>query len=200
MSGSQIVPRWEWRCFASSLAGIVEKIELPANLSARESDETYVLRPGGQTPYNIKIRGGQLDVKRLRQTSPEGLEQWEPIFKSGFPLARKDVVALLGPATPARDTFSLDELLAFVASQPALRAVAIHKSRRGFSYGGCIAELARITGQGIALESFSLEHEDSGLILGALSALHLDGHTNTSYPVGLARALGLEIVATPAGS
>jgi hypothetical protein len=45
------------------------------------------------------------------------------------------------------------------------------------------------------LQSFSLEHEDGGLILAAPEQPGLDSHANTSYPLGLKRALGVDRVA-----
>ncbi len=39
------------------------------------------------------IRGGVLDIKRLRQIDADGLELWEPVFKAGFSLSRSDLAA-----------------------------------------------------------------------------------------------------------
>lgn len=189
-SGEKIVPRWEWRCFAPSLEGLAQRAGLPPGAPAHESDEVYILALDRAVADNIKIRGGVLDVKRLRQTNQDGLEQWEPIVKASFPVRRQEIAALFPGLAPAKEAYSVAELVEFAAARPALRAIAVHKSRRGFSFGGCIAELARITGEGLALDSFSLEHEDPGRVATALGALRLDGRANTSYPVGLARALG----------
>ena len=60
------------------------------------SDEVYIL-PGGDGPVDrvVKVRGGPLDIKRLEETDAYGLERWQPIFKTGFPLAPDDVAAAL---------------------------------------------------------------------------------------------------------
>jgi exopolyphosphatase/guanosine-5'-triphosphate,3'-diphosphate pyrophosphatase len=193
MSTTPIVPRWEWRCFAPSLAHLAQAASLPADAAPRDSDETYILDLSGRLSDSVKIRDGVLDVKRLLQTDASGLELWEPVLKARFPLDRKDVAAVFGPCMPpsaalTRDAYTLEQL---VAAQPALRVVAVHKSRRGFGFAGCLAELAQITAGSASLESFSLEHEDPRRVLAALRMLGLDAHANTNYILGLKRALGL---------
>ncbi len=192
MSANAIVPRWEWRCFAPSLAALADRAGMPADTPARDSAETYILALGTAVSANIKIRGRALDVKRLRQTDADGLEQWEPVLNASFPLSRSNMQAIFGPRALPRDPYTLAELLSFVARDPALRAVAVKKSRRGFTFSGCIAEMAQVTVDKIVLQSLSLEHEDPKRVLAALGTLGLDSHANTNYPRGLMRALGLK--------
>ena len=66
-------PRWEWRTFGVSLSDIEAKIGLAARIAPRQSDEIYLLNFA--TPHSAKIRGGVLEVKRLLQVNPSGLEQ-----------------------------------------------------------------------------------------------------------------------------
>ena len=91
MSANKIILRWEWRCFAPSLATIAQAVAIPSDATSQESDEIYVLDPRGTE--NVKIRGGALDIKRLRQVDDDGLELWEPVFKASFPLSRGDLAA-----------------------------------------------------------------------------------------------------------
>jgi len=70
------------------------------------------------------------------------------------------------------------------------------RSRRAFTFAGCIAELVRLAVESHTLESFSLEHGDPKRILAALLTLGLDGHANTNYSLGLRRALGLKRATT----
>ncbi|MGE5201844.1 MAG: hypothetical protein ACM3O6_07235 [Acidobacteriota bacterium] len=195
MSASEIVPRWEWRCFAPSLATIEQAVAIPSDTPSRESDEIYMLDPAGTE--NAKIRDGILDIKRLRQTDADGLELWEPVFKARFPLSRSDLAAAsavwpLPLETLPRETHTVEQFIeAAVALRAGLRAVRVRKSRRAFTHAGCIAELVRLVVEARTLESFSLEHEDRARILGALRMLGLDPHANTNYSLGLRRALGL---------
>ena len=195
MSANKIALRWEWRCFAPSLATIAQAVAIPRDAASRESDEIYVLDPRGTA--NAKIRDGVLDIKRLRQIDADGLQLWEPVFKAHFPLGRSDLAAAsavwpLPLETLPRETYTIDQFIEEVISLPAdLHVVRVHKSRRVFTFAGCIAELVRIAVESRTLESFSLEHEDPKRILAALLTLGLDGHANTNYSLGLRRALGL---------
>ena len=195
MSASKIVLRWEWRCFAPSLATIAQAVAIPSDAAARESDEIYVLDPRGTE--NAKIRDGVLDIKRLRQIDADGLELWEPVLKARFPLSRSDLAAAsavwsLPLETLPCETYTVEQFIDGLNSLRAdLRVVRVHKSRRAFTFSGCMAELVRLDVESRTLESFSLEHEDPRRILAALLALGLDGHANTNYSLGLRRALGL---------
>ncbi len=196
MRTDKIVPRWEWRCFAPSLATLAEAAAIPRDAAPRDSDEIYLLDPTASD--NAKIRGGVLDIKRLRQVDADGLELWEPVFKAGFPLSRSDLAAAfaawpLSPLALRRETYTIAQFIEQLASLRAdLRVVPVHKSRRAFTFAGCSAELVRLAVDSRTLESFALEHEDPARVGAALRALGLDAHANTSYSPGLGRALGIE--------
>ena len=200
MSTNKIVLRWEWRCFAPSLAAIAQAVAIPSDAASRESDEIYLLDGGGSA--NVKIRDGVLDIKRLRQIDADGLELWEPVFKARFPLGRSDLAAAsavwpLPLETLPGETCTVERFIEEVISLRAdLHVARVHKSRRAFTFAGCIAELVQLTVDSRTLESFSLEHEDPKRILAALLTLGLDGHANTNYSLGLRRVLGLERAAT----
>jgi exopolyphosphatase/guanosine-5'-triphosphate,3'-diphosphate pyrophosphatase len=90
---AKIVPRWEWRTFDSSLNAIEGRVAAALEqVVPHTSAEIYLLRLGG--PQNAKIRGGILDVKRLRQVDANGFELWEPLLKAKFPLNQNDVAAV----------------------------------------------------------------------------------------------------------
>ena len=200
MSASKIVLRWEWRCFAPSLATIAQAMAIPSDAASRESDEIYVLDLRGTE--NAKIRDGVLDIKRFPPIDADGLELWEPVFKARFPLSRSDLAAAsavwpLPLETLPRETYTIEQFIEEVISLRAdLHVVRVHKSRRVFMFAGCIAELVRLAVESRTLESFSLEHEDPKRILAALLTLGLDGHANTNYSLGLRRALGLTCATT----
>ena len=196
MSANKIVLRWEWRFFAPSLATIAQAVAIPSDAASRESDRSMYSTPRGTE--NAKIRDGVLDIKRLRQIDADGLELWEPVFKARFPLSRSDLAAAsavwsLPLETLPRETYTIEQFIEGLISLRAdLHVVRVHKSRRAFTFSGCLAELVRLDVESRMLESFSLEHEDPKRILAALLALGLDGHANTNYSLGLRRALGLK--------
>lgn len=195
MSAEIVVPRWEWRCFAPSLATIAQAVAIPGNAASRDSDEIYVLDPRGTE--NVKIRDGFLDIKRLRQIDADGLELWEPVLKARFPLSRSDLAAAsavwpLPLEAPPRETFTIAQFIEEVVGLRAdLHVVRLHKSRRSFTFAGCLAELVRLVVDFRTLESFALEHEERSRILAALHTLGLDPHANTNYSRGLKHALAL---------
>jgi hypothetical protein len=193
-------PRWEWRTFAKTLPALRNAIGAIADAAApRESGEIYLLNLYG--PHNAKIRNGVLDIKHLHQVNADGLELWNPAFKAQFPVTRGQLAEAFlawGLAAPsfARESYTLEQFLAeIVAPHDALRRVDVKKTRSGFEFGGCIAEFAGVVVNGVACESFCLEHENPALILAALKQLHLQLQANINYPEGLKRALG---VANPA--
>ncbi|HVM81467.1 MAG TPA: hypothetical protein VMU06_20765 [Stellaceae bacterium] len=198
MSTAATIPRWEWRCFAPSLTISPKTLLIPADAARHESDEVYILDLTGRISDNVKIRDEVLDVKRLLKTDADGLELWEPILKARFPLGRKDVAAVFAAWMPpaselTRDSYALAELVEDIfATRPALRLVRVHKSRRGFTFSGCLAEVAQIRAETVSMQTLSLEHEDPKRLLAALCSLGLNAHANTNYILGLKRALGLE--------
>lgn len=198
ISTCKIVPRWEWRCFAPSLASLERALHIADDASPRESNETYILALTGFVVDNVKVRGDVLEVKRLRQTDVNGLEQWEPVLKARFPIGREDVDAALAGLTPSpaaslRDSYTVVQFLdEIIAPCPDFRAVTVHKSRSHLTMDECSAELVRLSAGSVALQSFALEHEDPGHVLRALRSLGLDSHANTNYPRGLKLALGFE--------
>ena len=195
--GIEIVPRWEWRTFATSLDRIEDRIAaILGRVEPRTSAEIYILRLGG--PQNAKIRNDVLDVKHLRRVDAAGLELWEPVLKAKFPLSRGDVVAAfaeldLPPPKLGRETHTIEQFInELIAAQPLLRAARVVKSRRDFRLAGCTAEVVHLSVESLHLESFSLEHEEAGCILEALCDLSLITVPNTNYPQALKRALGLD--------
>jgi exopolyphosphatase / guanosine-5'-triphosphate,3'-diphosphate pyrophosphatase len=147
---------------------------------------------------NAKIRDGILDVKRLQQVDVNGLELWEPVLKAIFPLSQNDVAAAflewqLSLPELGRKIYTIDQFTnELIAAQPHLRVAAVTKSRRRFSFAGCIAEFVRLSVDSLYLDSFSLEHAQTGPIVEALNDLGLVNVSNINYPLALKRALGLE--------
>jgi exopolyphosphatase/guanosine-5'-triphosphate,3'-diphosphate pyrophosphatase len=54
----------------------------------QESSETYLLSGAGD---NVKVRDALMDIKVLREVNQDGLEQWTPVMKAGFPLPAAEV-------------------------------------------------------------------------------------------------------------
>jgi len=185
--------RWEWRTFGCSLAGLEARLGLPALIEPHHSDEVYLLNSA--TPHSAKIRGGALEIKRLEQVDPNGLELWGPVFKAAFPLTPamlREAFSAWGLPPPAfrRDAYPLDLFLSdIIERDAAFRTVAVNKARRQFVFRGCTAEFVHLRIGGIARNSFCIEDETPERILAALRELGLDSQANVNFPRGLEQAL-----------
>ena len=191
----EITPRWEWRSFGRRFGEAEGRLAQLKPGGVQESDEIYLLSAAGA---NVKIRDALMDIKVLREVNADGLEQWTPVMKAGFPLptgeAAKVLEALGLPLpTPLRASYAQDEFLGQFAAPPgAVRAVQVHKRRTRYTVGGCMAELSEVVADGHATRTLAVESEDAAAVLRAVGELGLGGYVNTSYPRGLAAMLDAE--------
>jgi exopolyphosphatase/guanosine-5'-triphosphate,3'-diphosphate pyrophosphatase len=185
---AEITPRWEWRSFGRHFGPAEGRLAQLQASSPQDSDEIYLLAPAGA---NVKIRDALMDIKLLREVNADGLEQWTPVMKAGFPLPAAEaakVLQALGLPVPTalRASCTLDEFLAqFAAPGSAVRAVQVHKRRTRYTVGGCMAELSEVVANGKPTRTIAVESEDAGAVLRAVHELGLGGYTNTSYLRGL---------------
>ena len=186
---AEITPRWEWRSFGRRFGGAEERLAQLTPSGVQESDEIYLLSRAGE---NVKVRDALMDIKVLREVNADGLEQWTPVMKAGFPLpaaeAAKVLEALRLPIpTPVRASYTLDEFIGqFAAPGGAIRAVQVHKRRTRYTVGGCMAELSEVVANGKPTRTLAVESEDAAGVMRAVRELGLGGYTNTSYPRALA--------------
>jgi exopolyphosphatase / guanosine-5'-triphosphate,3'-diphosphate pyrophosphatase len=191
-----VVPpgRWEWRTFGDSF-GDAEEVFAGDPERVQESDELYLLSV--HDADTVKVRDALMDVKHLERVSDEGLEQWRPVTKAGFPLAAADVVSVLASLrveeTPlARGEYTLDQLLDEVVRPCVeLLPVSVHKLRRRYTIGGCMAELSDVSTAERATRTIAIEAEDPERVIAAVRELGLASRANTSFPRGLKALLHL---------
>ena len=186
---AEIKPRWEWRSFGRRFGEAEARLAKLTPGGVQESDEIYLLSGAGD---NVKVRDALMDIKVLREVNADGLEQWTPVMKAGFPLpaaeAAKVLESLHLPVPPlSRASFTLDEFLEqFAAPGGAIRAVKVHKRRVRYTVGGCMAELSEVVANGKPTRTIAVESEDAAGVIRAVRELGLGGYTNTSYTRGLA--------------
>jgi exopolyphosphatase/guanosine-5'-triphosphate,3'-diphosphate pyrophosphatase len=186
---AEIKPRWEWRSFGRHFGEADARLAKLAPSGVQDSDEIYLLSGADD---NVKVRDGLMDIKVLRDVDADGLEQWIPVMKAGFPLAAPDAAKVFEalhlpvPSTPRADV-TLDEFLdRFAAPGGAVRVVKVHKRRTRYAVGGCMAELSEVVANGKHTRTIAVESEDATSVVRAVGELGLGGYTNTSYPHGLA--------------
>ena len=192
---SAIIPRWEFRTFGARFGAAEDAFAAMTPGAIQETDEVYLLTGrGGPTTDVVKIRFDLMDVKVLREVSPEGLERWEPVAKVAFPLAAADLAivteALHLPSQPSEDAaVDLEAFLAEVVRDGAVRAVKVHKRRVRYTVGGCTSEVSDVTADGRPIRTIAIEAEDPVAVIAAVRSVGLGGYVNTSYPVGLGALL-----------
>jgi exopolyphosphatase/guanosine-5'-triphosphate,3'-diphosphate pyrophosphatase len=129
----------------------------------QESDEVYLLSGAGD---NVKVRDALMDIKVLREVNADGLEQWTPVMKAGFPLPAAEVARVfesLRLPVPAlsRASYTLDEFIeAFAQSGGAIRRVNVHKRRVRYTVGGCTAEFSDVVANGKPTRTIAVESTD----------------------------------------
>jgi|SRR6185295_12353822 len=188
-----IVPRWEWRTFATTFGAVDQRFRSLPPGKVQESDEVYMLSPSCDA--SVKVRDGLMDIKTLERVDAHGLEQWRPAMKAAFPLPAAEltkVCAALGvEPLPARDAYDLHALQAEL-TQPSrgVRAVSIHKRRQRYTVGGCVGEMTDVIADGRATRTVAIESEDPARVWAAVVEMGLERFDNLSYPRGLKRLLG----------
>jgi exopolyphosphatase/guanosine-5'-triphosphate,3'-diphosphate pyrophosphatase len=186
---AEIIPRWEWRTFGHRFgaADVVFRVLTPTGI--QESDELYLLSGAGD---NVKVRDDLMDIKVLKEVNPDGLEQWTPVMKVGFPLTQTDVrrvfEALRRPAPGLpRDSYTLQQFTdELVVPADGLRTVPVHKRRVRYVIGGCTSEVSDVTADGKEIRTIAIESEDAAAVIAAVRSVGLGDYVNTSYPRGLA--------------
>jgi hypothetical protein len=190
----QDVARFEFRLFGRDLTSARDAFTaLGSGVAQPKSRETYIVTRLN-VESNVKIRAQRLEVKgligRLRL-----LEQWQPIFKSDFPVAAEDIENRVAPALgidvelEGLPPFSEADLFAFAAEQPALAAVVVDKERTLFDLGDCEAEFTLLVIGDERLQTVSVEAPAAQAAEAVLQRTGLEAQQNESYSVFLQRRL-----------
>jgi len=186
---TEIVPRWEWRWFGHRFGPAESRLAAMTPGAVQQSSETYLLSGDGD---NVKVRDALMDIKVLREVNQDGLEQWTPVMKAGFPLPADEVTkvfaALRLDAPPLqRASYDLAQFIDELAVPSGrIRAISVQKRRVRYTVGGCMAELSEVVADGKPTRTIAVESEDAAAVIAAVRSLGLGGYVNTSYPRGLA--------------
>ena len=185
-----IVPRWEWRTFGESLSLPEEAMTLLVATEVKESDERYALSSTAES--SVKLRDDLVDVKLLENVDDNGLEQWRPVLKARPPLgvddARRVLEALAVPVPDPfdRETYGPEELRALLWAA-GVEVVAVHKTRRRFTGGGCLVELTTVRVEDRIADTLAVESEDPESVVRMVATLGFSLRPNVSVPRGLKR-------------
>ena len=178
--------RWEWRTFGDRLGEAETRLRALTPERRQESDETYLLCPESRDA--VKVREGLMDVKHLEQVNGDDLELWRPVMKSPLPISPADaraVLAALGMDAPPLELESYDGAQ-LVGAGTAVTLAPVHKSRRHYTFQGCMAELTDLRTAGGSTRTIAVESEDAARVIAAVRELGLGSRPNVSVPRALA--------------
>jgi exopolyphosphatase / guanosine-5'-triphosphate,3'-diphosphate pyrophosphatase len=191
----EVVPRWEWRTFGDDLGDAERWFAAHESERAQESDETYLL--SSESDASVKVRRGQLDVKRRERVDDDGLEQWRPVLKASFPLSAADVgtaLEALGVDAPLPEgEYPQERLMHEVVARSAdLLALDVHKRREHYTVGGAMAELSEVRTEDGSRRTIAVESEDPANVVAAVSELGLSSRRNVNMARGLKALAGFD--------
>ena len=111
---SDIVARWEWRAFGEDFGPAEERLAALEPERVRRATRYTSCRR--EATLRSRSATALMDVKHLEEVNDDGLEQWLPVLKGGFPLAAGDAAAVLDELGVARrrstaTAYTLDELI-----------------------------------------------------------------------------------------
>jgi hypothetical protein len=192
-------PRFEFRTFGQNFeesAKLMARLSIPVpkKVWERESDEIYILSKTNDI-NNTKIRDGKMDIKTYVQTV-DGLEQWNPLMKGEFPIAKEvlqnEVFTAFQVEMPVltQDTYTLEEFLEMIENHPDLQGVKVHKQRFGYMVNDTICETGNVLINGarvVTINSESTELED---IKKTIIDCKLEGNENLNYLQVIKRIIG----------
>jgi exopolyphosphatase/guanosine-5'-triphosphate,3'-diphosphate pyrophosphatase len=191
---SAVVPRWEWRTFGDEFGAAESEFDRRSPERVQESDELYLLSAGGGD--SVKVRDGLMDVKHLEQVNDDGLEQWKPVKKAGFPLPATEVGSVLESLrVPVprleRTVYTLDDLVDEVVRPSSdLAAVEVHKRRARYTIGGSLSELTEVRTNRGSTRTIAVESDDPARVIATVRELGLDSLPNLNFPTGLKQLIG----------
>ena len=192
-------PRFEFRTFGQNFDESAKRmarlsVPIPEKVWERESDEIYILSKTNDI-NNTKIRDGKMDIKTYVQTV-DGLEQWNPLMKGEFPIAKEVLVNDVFPAfmvkmpTLLKETYTVDEFLAMIDANPDLQAVRVHKQRFGYMVNDTLCEVGNVLINGAKVVTINSESTELDDIKKTITDCNLEGNENLNYLQVIKRIIG----------
>lgn len=192
-------PRFEFRTFGQEFEDshyLLTRLSspVPEKVWERESEEIYILSKTNDI-NNTKIRDGKMDIKTYVQTV-DGLEQWNPLMKGEFPIAKEvlenDVFPAFQVEMPAltKDTYTLEEFLKMIEDHNELQGVRVHKQRFGYMVNDTICEVGNVLINGASLATINSESTEVADILKTMKDVGMAEYENINYLQAIKRVIG----------
>ena len=192
-------PRFEFRTFGQDFTNQAKRmarlsVPIPEKLWVRHSPETYIMSRTNNI-NNTKIRDGKMDIKTYVQTV-DGLEQWNPLTKTEFPVSVNFLKSDIFPAFQVeipnfeKEEYTHDAFLEMVKIHPDLQAVSVIKERYGYMVNDTICEVGYVLVNGAKIMSIISESTELDDIKKTMSDVGLDGVENINYLQAIKRVIG----------
>ncbi|MCL2026892.1 MAG: hypothetical protein FWG79_00230 [Bacteroidales bacterium] len=193
-------PRFEFRSFGQNFNNAWKRmsrlsVPVPEKVWERQSDEVYIISRTNDI-NNTKIRDGKMDIKTYVQTV-DGLEQWNPLMKGEFPIAKEvlenDVFPAFQVEMPKLDkpTYTYDEFMTMIKANKDLAAVNVHKQRFGFMVNNTICEVGYVLINGARVTTINSESTEIEDIKKTITDCQLEGVENINYLQVIKRVIGM---------
>jgi ribosomal protein L30/L7E len=198
--GERSNPRFEFRTFGQNFDEAAKRmarfsVPVPENVWERFSDEIYIVSRNNDS-NNTKIRDGKMEIKTLVQTV-DGLEQWNPLVKTEFPIAAEELKNKIFPALEVtmpelnKTIYSYTEFIDLIYAHPDLQAVKVKKQRFGYMVNNTICEVANVLINGAKVITISSESTEPGDIKKTVKEIGLEGVENINYVQAIKRVIGM---------
>jgi len=192
-------PRFEFRTFGQNFEESTKRmarlsVPIPEKVWERESEEIYILSKTNDI-NNTKLRDGKMDIKTYIQTV-DGLEQWNPLMKGEFPIAKevleKDVFPAFQVKTPKliKDSYTVEEFLAMIDEHPDLQGVRVHKQRFGYMVNNTLCEVGNVLINGAKIVTINSESTEIEDIKKTIVDCKLESVENINYLQAIKRVIG----------
>ncbi len=192
-------PRFEFRTFGQNFEESAKRmarlsVPIPEKVWERESEEIYILSKTNDI-NNTKLRDGKMDIKTYVQTV-DGLEQWNPLMKGEFPIAKEVLVKDVFPAFQVKipeftkDTYTVEEFLVMIDAHPDLQGVHVHKQRFGYMVNNTLCEVGNVLINGAKIVTINSESTELEDIKKTIADCKLEGVENINYLQAIKRVIG----------
>ncbi len=193
-------PRFEFRSFGQNFDAAHRRmarlsVPVPEKVWERHSDEIYVISRTNDN-NNTKIRDGKMDIKTHIQTV-DGLEQWNPLMKGGFPIPVEVLASEVFPAFQVeipdldQDSYTFEEFIHLIKIHPDLQVVRVHKQRFGYMVNNTICEYGVVLINGARVVTVNSESTKIEDVKKTISDLNLRGVENINYLQAIKRVTGM---------
>ncbi len=192
-------PRFEFRSFGQNFDDAHQRmarfsVPVPEKVWKRISEEIYIISRTNDI-NNTKIRDGKMDIKTFVQ-AVDGLEQWNPLMKGEFPIAaavlKNEVFPAFNVTMPVlnKDTYTFDEFIGIIKSNPDLLAVRVKKERYGYMVNNTICEFGYVWINGARICTINSESTELEDIKKTIKDIGLEGVENINYLQAIKRVCG----------